>query len=204
MAGREREDMRTRTLLAQACAKIMAEEGVRDFKVAKRKAAQRMGMTLHVLMPSNQEIQNALVEYQRLFLSDVHDELLVKLRQGAMDAMKYLKQFRPRLVGPVLEGTAVKGGDVQLHLFSDSIEDVQLFMMERDIPVKLSSRRYRSGGGDINVFPTFEFGAGDVNYEITVFPLSAEREAPKSPVDGKPMRRASLHELEHICGETTK
>lgn len=204
MAGREREDMRTRTLLAQACAKIMAEEGVRDFKVAKRKAAQRMGMTLHVLMPSNQEIQNALVEYQRLFLSDVHGELLVKLRQGAMDAMKYLKQFRPRLVGPVLEGTAVKGGDVQLHLFSDSIEDVQLFMMERDIPVKLSSRRYRSGGGDINVFPTFEFGAGDLNYEITVFPLSAEREAPKSPVDGKPMRRASLHELEHICGETDK
>lgn len=196
MAGRRREYTRTRTLLAQACARIMAEEGVGDFRAAKRKAAQRLGMTVHVFMPSNQEIQDALVEYQRLFLSDVHADLQMKLRLEAMESMRYFKQFKPRLVGSVLNGTAAIGNDIQLHIFADSIEEVQLFLMDREIPVKFGSRRFRISNGEFVECPTFAFGAGDINFDVAVFPVSSEREAPKSPVDGRPMRRADIQEME--------
>lgn len=201
MAGRERDEARTRTLLAQTCARIMAEEGVRDFRAAKRKAAQRMGVSPRALMPSNVEIQTALTEYQRLFRADTQCSLLRKLRAGALDAMRFFSPFRPRLVGAVLAGTVGVDDDVQLHVFTDTPEEVQVFMMQHEIPVETGSRRYRMGGGEYLMFPTFVFGAGAINYDLTVFPLSVEREAPKSPVDGKAMRRATVRELEMMCAE---
>ncbi len=48
----------------------MAEHGVSDFLFAKRKAAERFGVTDHAVLPKNVEIEEALVEYQRLFGGD--------------------------------------------------------------------------------------------------------------------------------------
>ncbi|PWV58693.1 hypothetical protein [Plasticicumulans acidivorans] len=201
MAGRLREEARLRSLLAQASARIMAEEGVRDFLVAKRKAAQRLGVTARALMPSNQEIEAALSEYQRLFLAETHNDHVQHLRAAAFEAMRFFERFRPRLVGSVLNGTAGPDADIQLHVFADTVEDVQMFLMERHVPFETGARRLRSGAGEPVSFPTFAFGAGDVNVDVTVFPPTAEREAPRSPVDGKPMRRAGLREVRELLDE---
>ncbi len=67
MAARHRDEPRLRTLLTQECARIMAEEGVKDFMLAKRKATARLGLTNRTLLPSNIEIEQALLAYQRLF-----------------------------------------------------------------------------------------------------------------------------------------
>lgn len=195
MAGRLREDERTRALLVQACARIMAEEGVRDYLVAKRKAAQRLGISSRALMPSNVEIDAAVHEYQRLFLAGTRPEVLNRLRSGALGAMRFFEQFRPRLVGAVLSGTASPDTDVQLHLFADAPEEVQFYLMRHEIPFETGARRLRVGAGGYESFPTFAFGAGDVNVDLTIFPPESEREAPRSPVDGRPMKRATLRDL---------
>lgn len=203
MAGREREGARTRTMLAQMCAKIMVEEGVRDFLAAKRKAVQRLGMTARIFMPSNVEIETALTEYQRLFYSEEHAAHVARLRRGALDAMRFFTRFRPRLVGSVLAGTAGQDADVQLHLFADKPEELECFLVQQRIPYDAGVRRLRVGCGLQVCYPTYAFGAADINYDLTLLPCAAEREAPRSQVDGRPMRRASLRELESVIADSS-
>lgn len=198
MVTRQRDESRVRTLLAQECARLMAEEGIKDFLTAKRKAAAHLGVSKRALLPGNVEVEQALVEYQRLFKANEQPLQLKRLRQAAVEAMRFLARFRPRLVGAVLNGTAGPHADVNLHLFADTPEEVALFLLEHAIPFETLERRLRLGNGEYAHFPVFGFGAGGVNIDLTVFKVDAEREAPRSPVDGRPMRRASLAEVQAL------
>lgn len=187
----------SRRLLTQEAARIMAEEGVRDFLFAKRKAAERLGFdprSLH--MPTNIEVEEALVERQRLFQSDSQPLHLRNLRRTAREAMQLLERFNARLVGPVLAGTAAAHAVIYLHVFSDMPEQVAIFLMEKNIPYEVSARKLKSGRGVVHEYPVYRFVAGDIPIELTVFGVDGIREAPASPVDGRPMRRASLRDLE--------
>src|SRR5581483_6512174 len=113
-----------RRALAQEAARIMAQQGIHDFLTAKRKAADRLGVTDSSALPRNTEIEAALVEYQRLFETGAHRRSLDAQRRAALQAMHWLSQFQPRLVGSVLSGTATEHADIQLHLFADRPENV--------------------------------------------------------------------------------
>ncbi len=102
----------------------MAEHGIQDFRAAKRKAADRLGISDAGALPSNTEIEAALAAYQRLFAADTHERTLKAQRRTALRAMRWLPGLRPRLVGPVLTGTATEHADIQLHLFVDNPEAV--------------------------------------------------------------------------------
>ena len=175
----------------------MAQQSLADFYLAKRKAAERLGAPEKAL-PSNREIEDALVEYQRLFGGDEHQGAISALRQAAVEAMKMLARFNPQLVGPVLTGTAHKHSQIQLHLFTDTPEQVALALLENDIPYHSGERQMRYAGDRSTNYPCFVFVAGDVGFEIVAFPTDAVREAPLSPVDGKPMRRARTNEVQAL------
>lgn len=195
MAIRQRDVNRVRTLLSQECARIMVEEGVKDFLLAKRKAAARLNVSDRALFPANAEIEQARQEYQRLFKSSEQPQQLRVLREAAVEAMNFLSRFQPRLVGTVLSGTAGPHSDVSLHLFAETLEEVLLFMSEHNIPFEHYERRVRLGNGSYAYMPTLTFAAGKVNIELTVFAGKARHETLRSPVDGRPMRRANLAEL---------
>jgi hypothetical protein len=176
----------------------MAEHGVSDFLFAKRKAAERFGVTDHAVLPKNVEIEEALVEYQRLFGADSHEETLYAQRQVALEAMKRLKEFEPRLVGPVLSGTATEHSQVQIHLFADRAESVAFKLMDEGIPHEVTERRVKMNAERILAYPGLSFEIDAQPIEATVFPMDGIRQAPVSPVDGRPMRRASVNELEAL------
>src|SRR5436853_7647336 len=112
-----------RRALAQEAARLMAEHGIRDFLVAKRKAAERLGVIGGVaLLPKNSEIESALAEYQRLFRGASHLEALAAQRRPALAAMRYLRQFAPRLVGPGLSRTAPEYTVLQMPACADRAE----------------------------------------------------------------------------------
>ncbi|MFI4920944.1 MAG: hypothetical protein ACHQAZ_04805 [Gammaproteobacteria bacterium] len=187
----------SRRLLTQEAARIMSEEGVRDFLFAKRKAAERLGVdprSLH--LPTNLEVELALAERQRLFQSDSQPGNLRHLRETAREALRLFQRFNPRLVGPVLSGTAAEHAIVYLHVFSDPAEDVAVFLMEKQIPYEPSARKLKTGAGVQHEYPVYKFVAGDVPIEVTVFDVDGIREAPASPVDGRPMKRGSLQDLD--------
>ncbi|HUK01039.1 MAG TPA: hypothetical protein VLW26_02060 [Steroidobacteraceae bacterium] len=187
-----------RRALAQEAARIMAEHGIADFLFAKRKAAERFGVTDSAVLPKNTEIESALVEYQRLFEGTTHSETLHAQRSAALSAMRRLEAFEPRLVGPVLSGTATEHAEVQLHLFAERAESVTLSLMEQGIPHEITSRRVKMNAERVIEYPGVRFAVGDHAIAATVFPTDGIRQAPVSPVDGRPMRRADAAELEAL------
>jgi hypothetical protein len=187
-----------RRALAQEAARIMSEHGIRDFLVAKRKAAERFGVTDNAVLPKNIEIEEALAEYQRLFGGDSHVESLYAQRSAALEAMRQLQEFEPRLVGAVLSGTATAHSDVQLHLFADRAESVAIKLMDAGIAHEVTERRVKMNAERVLAYPGVRFEIDECPIEATVFPTDGIRQAPVSPVDGKPMRRANAVELEQL------
>ena len=194
-------DQQMRVRIAQEAARLMSEEGVQDFYAAKRKAAQHLGAPDTRNMPRNQEVEAALQEYQRLFMGEQQAEQLRALRVTAVQAMQFLANFHPRVVGSVLSGTAGLHADVNLHLFADTPEEVSVFLMDNSIPFEPSMKRLRVAREQWEEYPSYQFMAGDYPVELVVFPAEKWREAPRSPVDGKPMQRARIEELEVLITE---
>ena len=187
-----------RLALAQEAARIMAEHGVSDFLLAKRKAADRFGITEGAVLPKNSEIEAALEQYQRLFDGDGHAEALQAQRRAALIAMRRLREFEPRLVGPVLTGTATRHAQVQLHLFTDYAESVTMKLLEMGLAHEVTEKRVRMDPARVLAFPGLRFEIEAQPIEVTVFPADGIRQAPVSPVDGRPMRRASASEVEAL------
>ncbi|MBV8497285.1 MAG: hypothetical protein JO361_10930 [Gammaproteobacteria bacterium] len=192
-----------RRALAQEAARIMAEHGIRDFLIAKRKAAERLGVEDGpALLPKNSEIEAALAEYQRLFGGESHLSALQAQRHAALAAMRYLEEFEPRLVGAVLSGTATPHSEVQLHLFADRAESVTLKLIDEGIRHEITEKRLRFNAEQVRAFPGVRFEIEEQSIEAVVFPTDGIRQAPVSPVDGRPMRRASAPEVEALLGPT--
>ena len=185
-----------RRALAQEAARIMSEHGIRDFLTAKRKAAERFGVVDGAVLPRNTEIEDALAEYQRLFGGDRHTQHIASQRSAALSAMQLLRDFEPRLVGSVLSGTATEHNDIQLHLFAERAESITFRLMDLGIDHEVVERRVRFGPDRIVAYPGVHFDYDDHTVDATVFPVDGIREAPVSPVDGRPMRRVDAEELE--------
>lgn len=194
-------DQQMRTRIAQEAARLMSQEGIQDFYAAKRKAAQHLGAPDTRNMPRNQEVEEALREYRRLFGTEQEIGHLRALRESAVKAMHFLAGFRPRLVGSVLSGTAGQHADINLHLFADTPEEVSLFLMENSIPFRPAQKRLRIDRETWQEFPVYEFLAGEHAVELVVFPSEGRRDAPRSPVDGRPMQRARVEEVEALIAD---
>ncbi len=187
-----------RSLVAEEAARIMAEEWLSDFGQAKRKAAHRLGVTDRAALPSNREIELAVIDRQRLFGQESRDDQLRHQRELARQAMTLLAEFEPRLVGAVLKGTATEYSDISLHLFADAAEEVALKLMAQCIPYECEEKRVRYGDDRVEYRPVFRFEAAGAQVAATVFPLVGMRQPPLSPVDGRPMRRARVADVEAL------
>lgn len=193
---------RNRVLVAQEAARLMSEHGIRDFHHAKIKAAERLGVTETHALPRNHEIEQALRERQRLFDARDQPQQLQVRREAAIEAMRFLAAYEPRLVGAVLEGTADAHSAVCLHLFSDDPEAVALYLRENGVPMEAQTRRLRLNRDEQADYPVLLFAADGVPFDLTVMPTISLRQAPLDRIDEKPMRRASLVAVEALLAET--
>ena len=186
--------------LAHEAARLMAESGIRDYHQAKLKAAERLGIFDDASLPRNREIEDALREYQRLFQRDSIPALR-KRREAALRAMEFFTAFQPRLVGPVLEGTADARSPVMLHLYSDDPDAAPRFLEQHGIPAEGRSRRVRLDRERAADAPVWVFSAEELTFDLTVLPLDVLRQAPLSSTDEKPMKRASAGQVRQLLAE---
>ena len=202
--ARQHAETRTRERrhrLAHEAARLMAEGGIRDFHQAKLKAAERLGIHDDASLPRNREIEEALREYQRLFSGGAQWQAVKVRREAALRALEFFTPFSPRLVGPVLEGTADANTPVHLQLHSDDADAVSRFIEEHRIPAEARTRHLRLDRERSSDFPVWLFSAEELTFDLTVLPHDTLRQAPLSNVDEKPMKRASLAQLRQLLLE---
>jgi hypothetical protein len=190
-----------RRRVAIEAARLISEHGIRDYHQAKLKAAQRLGLGDDQGLPRNREIEDALREHQRLFQSESQPQALRERREAAVDAMRFLARFEPRLVGAVLEGTADTHSAVALHVFCDSPEEVAVFLHEHGVPFEQRTRTLRIDRQHSAEFPVLLFAAQGIAVDLTLMPRDALRQPPLDRIDERPMRRASLASLEAMLAE---
>ncbi|MDH3619653.1 MAG: hypothetical protein OER91_02095 [Gammaproteobacteria bacterium] len=195
---RNNETERARQVLAQEAARIIVDHGIRDYRVAKQKAAERLGVGSRGSLPGNAEIETAVAEHLALFGGEDHEDRLRLMRVAALSAMELLSSFTPRLVGPVLSGTADENSAVNLHLFADSPEMVAMELADIGLNYRPYERRLKSRRDQFETFAGFEFHHSNSPIQATVFPVDGIRQAPMSPVDGKPMRRADSARVQEM------
>ena len=187
--------------VASEAARIMATQGQRNYRLAKQKAAARVGASSRLALPSNREIEQALLEYLELYGGDSRADQLKQLRLTAIKVMRALNAFKPRLVGPVLEGTADQYTRISIHLFNDPPDEVALHLSERGLVFSQEERTIRWHDNSQYRLPLLVTEADGVVVELALFSNMELRQAPPSPVDGRPQRRAAISELEGLLDQ---
>ena len=187
-----------RQQLASEAARLMAEGGIRDYHQAKLKAAQRLGIFDDASLPRNREIEDALRQYQRLFLGEGQATEVRRRREAALRALEFFRDFDPRLVGPVLEGTADANSPVALHVHCDDADAIPRWLGEHGVPAQSRSRHLRLDREREGDYPAWLFAAEDLSFDVTVLPEHVVRQAPLSAIDERPMKRASATQLRDL------
>lgn len=192
--ARSRRDSNLRRQIAYIAARMMAEDGIGDFAAAKWKAARQAGLEDAKLLPDNQEIEDALREYQGLYQSDDQPAQLRRLREVAVKVMRDFAEFRPVLVGSVLSGTAGQHSDVNLQLFTDDPKALTLFLLNRRYRFEEGSRRMRRGE-QMDEVPRYRMEVDGIAVTLTVLDLDDERVV---PARAEAPQRARLAEVEAL------
>lgn len=137
---REGRAPRTRAQVAELAARLMAEHGLRDYAVAKRKAARQLGVPEGQGMPSNEEIDAALAERQALFQPEEQASLLADMRTQAREVMRAFARFEPTLTGGVASGAVSEHSLIELEVAEDNSKDFEQFLVNREIAHKIQDR----------------------------------------------------------------
>ena len=189
-----------RERIAHLAARLMAVDGIDDYALAKRKAARQAGAPDTRNLPNNDEVEHALRAYQQLYQADEQRNRLRHLRQRARDMMELLARFDPHLSGAVLSGSAGKYSDIDLLLFTDSMKDVEMFLLDRRIAYRSGERRIHIGDEARGV-PNFSVSTEDADFDITVFAPRDLRAQIRSTPDGRPLERVRIDWLDATLAE---
>ncbi|BCX89773.1 hypothetical protein MIN45_P2146 [Methylomarinovum tepidoasis] len=187
---------RNRIRVAQLSARIIIEEGVNDYAIAKRKAAERLGLDWGQNLPDDDSVTAALQDYHRIFRFRHQPQFIRHLRRIALEVMAFLEDFSPHLTGAVLAGTAGEHQPIQLQLFPETPEAVIWaleengvpYRQEADVPVKLN--------GQTCQVPVLTLDWHGLAVETRLLPPKALRQT------GRQAPRASIKALRRLLAET--
>lgn len=188
------KQVQMRVRIAAAAARLMAEDGIDDFALAKRKAARQLGAPDSHSLPTNEEVETELKAYQALYQGEEQRERIQELREIALDAMAELGEFNPYVSGAVLKGTAGRYADIDLQLFTDDLKSVEFYFLNRDVPYEVSEQRHYSGD-EVRPAQMLHVQWRGVPLNLAVYPANDERRVLKGTPSGRNIERANLAAL---------
>jgi hypothetical protein len=194
MSRKPNRQTETRARIAALAARLMAEDGIDDFALAKRKAARQLGVTQGQALPGNDEIEAELRAYLALYQAEEHPQRVAELREIALDAMQALARFNPYLTGPVLKGIAGPYAEIELQLFPDSVKEVEIFLLDRNLPYDTHETR-RYSGDRVHAVSVLTLLWDGVPLKLSIFDPRDERVALKTSQAGRVMDRAGIAEV---------
>jgi hypothetical protein len=172
----------------------MAEDGIDDFALAKRKAAKQLGAAEGQGLPGNDEIEAELRAYRELYQAGEHPALVAELLGVALDAMRALERFNPYLTGPVLKGIAGPYAEIDLQLFPESAKELEMFLLERNIAFTTRESR-RFSGDRSRAASVYSLTWDGAPLNLSVLDPRDERVALKTTLAGRTLERAGIAEV---------
>jgi hypothetical protein len=118
--------------IAAVAARLVVEEGL-EYGPAKRRAAKELGLSGRGSLPSNEVLEDAVMDYIAVFCADTQPHELQALRRLALDWMTRLSEFRPHLGGAVWHGTATRKSDIYLQLFCDDSKSAEIALIDQRV-----------------------------------------------------------------------
>ncbi|MGQ9562138.1 MAG: HD domain-containing protein [Thermogutta sp.] len=190
-----------RRRIAWEAARLMYFREETEYYRAKTKAARRIarGDMRATDLPTNREIREQIEAVARAFEGERRAVRLGEMRLEALRMMRVLKDYHPYLVGSVLTGHIRRGSDIDIHVFSNSVEAIRSTLEETGLPHDIVKKRVVKHGEEktyvhLHVTGQFEF-------ELTVYPPEMVNKPPLSAITGRPMERASIADLEKIIAK---
>lgn len=196
MSARNNQSKTTKVRITNEAARLFVEQALPNYSSAKRKALDSLRLRADTGLPSDREIEAAVLAYQCLFKSESQPDVLREMREAALSLMHRLVEFSPRLTGPVLTGVADENDEICLHLFADPPEMIDWLLMERRIRFESGDTRVTLSGGAQTRIPSYAFGYRGWDVKVLVFSGRFSRRVPISGSDGRAVERVSALELE--------
>lgn len=181
----------------------MYEEEVSHYLDAKKIAAKRLlgsggakAMRYRPKdLPSNGEIALELAKLVELYEDD-QAERLAAMRKTAVRIMADLESFQPRLIGSVSTGRIRKGSDIDLHVFTDSLEELESHLQQLQWRYDKKQVVVRRGNRFLEY--THIYIEADFPVELSVYPVAELRIASRSSTDLKRIRRLKISDVERL------
>jgi hypothetical protein len=129
--------MQDRARIADLAARLIAEHGIADWSLAKRKAVRQLLLPERTALPGDDEIEVALAAHHALFGGEHHAETLRAQREEALGWLRNLAAFEPRLTGGVAAGWATAHSDIRIDLIADDSKAVELALINQGIAYRL-------------------------------------------------------------------
>lgn len=183
-------------MIAAEAANIVIEKGI-DIELARREACKKFGISDRKKIPKDQEIQALLRERSELFNYQgmKQDKELEQIRQTAVKAMQLFTEFRPKITGAILDGIYHHGSSIELHIFANTIEEVERKLIHSSVPFELNERKLKAGKNSWETFYLITFYAGDDKIEALIFLSDDPHRNILDSVSDAPLERLSLKQF---------
>lgn len=183
-------------LLVREAARLMIEENVSQYLDAKKRAAKRLFGKPMKHLPSNQAIADEIYRQTQLINTEDLQQQLLEMRRLAIKVMDALQDFSPRLIGSVSTGRIRESSDVDIHVFTDSIEHLSIFLDHLGWQYEQEKVTIYQKGKLIDYQHFYLWF--DYPVELSVYSAKEIRHNTKSSIDGKSIKRLSVSKVREL------
>lgn len=184
--------LRNRARIAQATARLIAEHGLNDWQAAKRKACRELGLAEHEPLPGNDEVEQALRDYNTLFHGTDQEATLRAQRQDALTWMERLAQWKPLLTGAVAAGWATAHSEVRLELEAEDAKSVELSLINAGVPYAAVTLQGRE--------PQLRLESPQATVRLVILSPQQRRNRPRRERGALAEERLTLEQLRLLLG----
>lgn len=178
--------------IARLAATLIAEEGINDYGFAKRKALERLGLPPRTPLPDNAAVDVALKEHLAIFGGEEHTAMIRAMREAALEVMRSLAEFSPRLTGSVLAGTANTESEIVIQLYPDDAKTVEIHLINQGIEYEAEDLKVGT-----HALPRLHFEHDGFAVALVIHPYNDLKHAQKTR-DGREIERANASDIESL------
>ena len=184
--------LRNRARIAQATARLIAEHGLNDWQAAKRKACRQLGLPEHEALPGNEEVEQALRDYNTLCHGTAQEASLRAQRLDALGWMERLAQWKPLLTGAVAAGWATAHSEVRLELEAEDAKSVELSLINAGVPYEPVTTPGRE--------PQLRLESPQATVRLVILTPQQRRNRPRRDRAAPPEERLTVDQLRVLLG----